>query len=401
MDEVLAAFRRARADVATLFAYAGIDPTKTRESARDLGLNRGLTWRLTRMVRESDAAQVVTEVPGSSSMAKFFQACRERGVPEDAVASATESFARFDAAVASCSGDRKTLAMMMANHGERAANTETEKARRKLFEGACSVWGVQAHLRFVSVFVFPSPDNPDKIDAGHVTGYVGFRRLSSRPWPLSYEAVHKATGEAAPFVKEPLFPWDGDEAQRQLVHDYCSPREPVLQVVESGGYKRFELAPGPIGNEGISTCVFGSRLRRLFDRYAVNMPDSSGFLVLLHTPVERVMFDLFIHQDLGVTTPPRAQLLDRLAFPQMYVESEFERQSLSIAETPYALSPGITGALTPYMPWYPRLVEDVCTRIERPFEDFVGSRFEMEYPPISTTLRRFWELEPRPDGQTP
>ncbi len=392
----MGAFRRARADVASLFAFAGIDPTKTRESARDLGLNRGLTWRLTRMVRESDAAQVVTEVPGSQSMEKFFQACRGRGVPESAVSAAADSFAEFDAAVASCSGDRKTLAMMMANHGVRSTNTEAEKARRKLFEGACSVWGVQAQLRFVTVFIYPSPEDPDKLDVGHVTGFVGFRRLSARPWPLSYEAVHKSTGEAAPFVKEPLAPsGDNEEGRAQLMQDYCSPRDLNLQVVQLGDYKRFELATGPVGNEGISTCVFGSRLRKLYDRYS-ETPETAGFMVLLHTPIERVMFDYFVHKDLQVSTPPRAQLLDRLAFPHANIESDFERQSLPISEAPFALSPGVSGALTPYIPWYPKLLDDVTNRIGQPMEDFEGSRFEMNYPPISTTLSRRFDLSPRP-----
>lgn len=347
------------------------------------------------MVRESDAAQVVTEVPGSQSMEKFFQACRSRGVPESAVSTAADSFAEFDAAVASCSGDRKTLAMMMANHGERSATTEAEKARRKLFEGACSVWGVQAQLRFVTVFVFPSPDNPDKLDAGHVTGFVGFRRLSSRPWPLSYEAVHKSSGEKQQFLKEPLVPGEEDEARAQLMLDYCSPREPNIELVHGGDYKRFELAAGPVGNEGISTCVFGTRLRRLYDRYS-ETPETSGFLVLLHTPVERVLFDFFVHKDLGVSAPPKVQLLDRLAFPHSHVESEFERQSFPISESPFALSPGMSGTLTPYIPWYPKLIEDVTGRIGQPLDDFVGSRFEMNYPPVSTTLRRWFDLMPRP-----
>jgi hypothetical protein len=119
-------------------------------------------------------------------------------------------------------------------------------------------------------------------------------------------------------------------------------------------------------------------------------------MVLLHTPIERVMFDYFVHKDLQVPTPPRAQLLDRLAFPHANIESDFERQSLPISETPFALSPGVSGALTPYIPWYPKLLDDVTNRIGQPMEDFEGSRFEMNYPPISTTLSRRFDLSPRP-----
>lgn len=395
LDDVISAFHRARAEVATLFALAGIDPTKTRESARELGINRGLTWRLTRMVREADPARAAADVPGAASMARFFEACRQRGASDQAVASAVGALNQFEAALSACSGDRKTLAMLLTNHGESRVNTETEKARRKLFEGACAVWGVQAQVRFVTVFVFPSPDDPNMLDAGHVTGYVGFRRLSPRPWTMSYEAVHRKTGAVLPFVKEPLDPVGAGEGQLQLMKRFCSPAAPKIEVVEWGDYKRFELASGPVGNEGLTTCVFGTRLRRLYARYS-ETPDTSGFLVLLNTPVERVLFDMFVHRDLGVRTPPRAQLLDRLMFPHNNIESDFDRQALSLAEAPAMLPGGLAGTLCPYIPWYSSLIEDVTARIGKRVDDFVASRFEMSYPPIATTLRRWFDLAPPP-----
>ncbi|HVZ93091.1 MAG TPA: hypothetical protein VG797_01130 [Phycisphaerales bacterium] len=394
VDEVLQAFRVVRADVANLFALSGIDPIKTRESARELNLNRGVTWRLTRIVREPDAALVVSEVPGRQGIAKFFQACRERGAPEKAIESATASFEAFEAAVSACSGDRKTLAMLMANRRERTSPFEQERERRKLFEGASSFWGVQAQVRFVTVFLFPSPDDPKMLDAGHSTGYIGFRRLGARAWPLSYEAVVKPTGERRQFVKEPLQPDGADEGQLQLLHDFCSPSHPKIDVVQMTDMKRFELAPGPLGNEGLTTCVFGSRLRRLYERTPSEL-GHAAFNVLLQTPVERVVFDMFAHRDLGFESPAITMLLDRLTYLGSYVQSEFERQALPVNEEPAMLPPGPGGVLCPHIPWYPRLLSYICDRIGQPQDAFTGSRFEMAYPPISTMLHRRFDLQPR------
>jgi hypothetical protein len=245
------------------------------------------------------------------------------------------------------------------------------------------------------VFVFPCAQDPTRLDAAHITGLVGFRRLSDRAWPLSYEAVHRASGVSAPLIKEPLDPAGTTEGQAQLLKGFCSPAQPDIQVVISGDYKRFELAPGPVGNEGLTTCVFGTRLHRVYDRYSAT-PDTAGFMVLLQTPVEQVMFDMFVHKDLGVTEPPRTQLLDRLLFPHSNVESDFDRQSLPMAETPLPLPPGLAATLCPYIPWYSRLVDEVTAKIGIPLEDFVGSRFEMAFPPISTTLSRRFDLKPPP-----
>lgn len=395
LEQVIEAFHAARAQVAGLFAMAGIDPTKTRDSARELGINRGLTWRLTRMVRESNPAVVASDVPGTQSMARFFEACRQRGAPKEAIESAMRALERFESALAACSGDRKTLAMLMANRAEGGTRTDGEKARRKLFEGACGVWGVQAQTRFVSVFVFPSPDDPTMLDAGHVTGFVGFRRLSSRAAPLSYEAVQRSSGELRRFTKEPLDPVGVGEGQLQLLKSFCQPTTPDIHVVEAGGYKRFDLAPGPLGNEGLTTIVFGTRLRKLYPRYSATS-DTSGFMVLLTTPVERVMFDMFVHRDLDWPGAAKTCLLDRLRFPHVYNESEFDYQGLPLAEKPTMLPGGIDGTLCPYIPWYTSLAEDVTRRIGIPIDEFVGSRFEMAYPPIATTLRRWFDLGPPP-----
>ena len=393
IEGLIAAFVDARAAIATLFALAHLDPTRTRETSRDLGINRGLAWRLTRIVRESEPEAVASDMPGAKAMGAFYDACRKRGVAMDAISAAATAVERFEAALAASSGDRRTLALVLANRS-RSAGVEIDRARRHLFEGASGVWGVQAVARFVTVFVFPSPQDPSMLDAGHVTGFVGFRRLSAKPWPLSFEAVHHATGAAAAFDKEPLDPAGSGEGQLQLLKRFCSPQPPAIDVLESGGYKRFELAIGPVGNEGLTTCVFGTRLRRLYPRYS-EQPDTAGFMVFLTTPVERVIFDMFVHRDLGVSAPPAAMLLDRLAFPHTMIESDFPRQSLPLADAPVALPDGLGGTALPLIPWYMQLVQYVTERLEKPITQFTGSRFEMAYPPISTVLRREIELKPR------
>lgn len=394
-SSLLAEFQSLRGQIGNLFALAGVDPTKTREPARDLGISRGLAWRLTRIVREADPTSAVTDLPGPASMLKFFEACRARGVPEAAITKASIAFERFESVLTSCTGDRKTLAMMMVNHSPVNAGNDSSRARRQLFEGACGVWGVQAQVRFVSVFIFPSPDDHDMLNAGHVTGFVGFRRLSPKPWPLSYEALHNAAGDAAKLLKTPLDPEGVGEGQLQLLKRFCTPTVPDIRVVESGSYKRFELAAGPVGNEGLTTCVFGTHLRHIYPRYS-ETPDTAGFMVLLTTPVERVMFDMFVHRSMHIETPPPAQLLDRLAFPHSSPESDFARQSMPIAEAPALLPAGIEGTLAPHIPWYTGLVEDVTERLGVPIAEFVGSRFEMSYPPIATTLSRRFDLLPKP-----
>ncbi len=395
IDDVLDQFGDLRAAVSDLFWGVGVDPAKTREAARVLGLNRGLSWRLSRLVCKPDAASVIADVPGRSSLVRFIEACVERGATRESARAALDALDRFEGAVNACSGDRKTLAMLLANRSDRSDAGELEPARRKYFEGACAVWGVQAQVRFVTVFVFPSKSDPAQLDAAHVTGYVGFRRLSERSWPLSYEAVHDAEGGERRLMKEPLDPDGVGEGELQLITRFCTPARPKIDVHQFGGFKRFELAPGPVGNEGLTTCIFGSYLHGVHPRYSAT-PDTSGFMVLLHTPVEHLVFDMFVHHDLDVPAPPRTDLLDRLTFPHVGPESEFARQTLPLAEPTVALPRGVSGAMAPRIPGYHDLLRLITARIEMPIDDFDGSRFEMAYPPISTTVSRRFDLHAPP-----
>lgn len=397
VGEVMDAFSSLRASVLELFDATNLDPTKTRELARELGVNRGLAWRLSRMVRSEDSASVAHDVPGQQSMSRFAEICADRGAERALVERMVEAVRRYEDAVAACTGGRKTLAMLLANRGRDTTQQDRERARRTLFEGACSVWGVQAQVRFVTVFLFPSADNPDALDAAHVTGYVGFRRLSERPWPLSYEAVHDASGRAQRLMKHPLDPSGSKEGELQLLREFCDPRAPDIEVQIQGDYKCFNLAAGPVGNEGLTTCVFGSYLPSIYPR-PVGESDTAGFMVLLQTPVERVIFDYFVHDDVPTEGGTITHLLDRLTYPHQNREADFDHQSMSITETPRPLVRGPNGAITANIPWYPRLIEFVEHRTGVPVERFRGTRFEMAYPPISTTLSQRVRLLPGPGG---
>lgn len=395
LDAVLDAFQQARAEVARLFALTGVNPMKTRETSRDLGLNRGLTWRLTRMVRGADGAQAVADVPAGASMAKFFNACRARGASESAIDQAAAALTRFEAAVSACSGDRKTLSMLVANRVGHADPAEQERARRKMFEGGGAVWGVQAQTRFVSVFLFPARGDAGQIDVAHVTGYEGFRRLRATPWPMSYEAVRSKEGKAVRFEKQPLFPEGNDEGSAQLIHEFCDPRDPEIRVSTMGDLKRFELAAGPVGNAGVVTCVFGSFLPRLYPRVESGEHTHASFTVMLETPVERVMFDMFVHREIALEALPTAHLCERLTHPTAPADDQIERLAMAVPAPPYALGRGASGALTPHIPWYTTLVERVCDRVKIAPDAFVGSRFEMTYPPIPVALLRRFPLRSR------
>jgi hypothetical protein len=214
---------------------------------------------------------------------------------------------------------------------------------------------------------------------------------------MSYEAVHDSEGQVQQIRKEPLDTRPVARGEPQLLTPFCNPPNPKIDVRMEHDYRAFDLAAGPVGNEGLTTCVFGSYLHQIY-RNGFDEPDTAGFMVLLQTPVERVLFDLFVHEDIRTDGPAVTHLLDRLTYPHDNRESAFDRQSMSISETARALPRGRDAAATASIPFYTQLLSFIAGRIDIPTEKFAGSRFEMTYPPISTTLSRRVPLTPRPSA---
>lgn len=386
-------FYRVRAAVHDLLSSVGADPNRTRESSRHLGLSRQLTWRLSRVVCSTEPEAILSEIPGPQGMSKFIAACRDLGAPEESLNALVDAAETFEETIKAVSGNRKSLAALMANQGDQLGSGSHERERRKLFEGGSAVWGVHAATRFVSVFLFPASDDPSMLDVAHVTGYLGFRRLRSIPWPMSFEEVRDREGVHIPFHKEPLDLHNGaDEGQLQLIDRFCNPPSPSISVSTLGNVKRFELSPGPVGNAGAADVVFGTYLRHLYPRQRTEDNANANFILMLVTPVERVIFDMFLHKDIEFSGQPSAHVCDKLTHPFAPADDEVARLALPLSETPQALGPGATGALTPHIPWYPRLVRFVSERINRAPEEFVGSRLEMSYPPMPTSIVRGFPL---------
>ena len=80
-----------------------------------------------------------------------------------------------------------------------------------------------------------------------------------------------------------------------------------------------------------------------------------GALVVMDTPVERVMFDTFVHKSLGMSGAPRVLLVDRLTRPHGFNEEEIESEALPIAPMVRPLGPGSAGTVTPHVSWYPQI----------------------------------------------
>lgn len=387
IDAVRHAVHQARAALAQLLAQAGVDATKSRESSRVLDVNRGLIWRVSRVVAAQDDVTAAANIPGQVGLDRLLDACRSKGVDPATIQTCEIAVRAFHGVVQSHSGDRRTLEILLANSsGQQSTSLGLENARRALFEGGCAVWGVRAALRLRCMVLAPNRDDPTMIDDAGVGGYIGFRRLRQTPWPMSYKGAFQPSGEANTGPTEELIDPDGvSESGLGLIREFCDPPDPPMSLIRTPRATRHELGVSPTAEDKAITCVFGSMFRRIYSR--TDFPsDGVGGMLVLDTPVERCIFDAFVHRSLDLSGPPEALLLDRLTHPHGYRAEDVAAESLPLDNTPRLLGPGTGGTVTPHLPWYPRLFERICTRIGRDPDEFVGYRVEMVYPPIPTAM---------------
>jgi hypothetical protein len=391
IEAIRHAVHEARAALALLLVSAGVDATKTRESARLLNVNRGMVWRVSRVIGAEDDVTAATHLPGTVGMERLIEACRTQGVSEEVLESSRNAVRKFHEVVQRHSGDRRTLEILLANAGAQSTSANMEGARRAMFEGGCAVWGVRAEVRLRAMFLAPSAGDPTMLDQTDVAGYVGFRRLRGVPWPMSYKAVYTDTGAADAPREDPIDEAGANGSGLPLIREFCLPQDLRINTIQTARATRHELPVMPDGPEA-ATCVFGAIQRRIHTARWTPECQFAGALVVMDTPVERVMFDTFVHKSLGLPGPPLVRLLDRMTRTHGFSREDLDSETLPIDAQVRPLGPGSAGTVTAHVPWYPRMIERVCARLGLRSDEFVAHRMEMVYPPIPTALVAMFDL---------
>ncbi len=378
-----------RAALADLLYSAGVDPSKIRETARQLDLNRGLIWRVSTVIASADMAVVAQKIPAAESVEALCLACGKRGASTESIEYTRAVLQEFEDTIKRFSSDRKSLAMILSSTANENITEQQEYARKLAYQANSTIWGTQAQVQLHSCFIAPSGNGEyESLDCATVAGLIGIRRLRSVSWPVYVTSMRNDEGDAITCTYEPIDRAITAPDGPPIMAEFCSSPLPEIRTIPLDTKTVYELVEGPIGNPGITSIVFGTIMRRSQPRYRREHDEVLNFGTYLHTPAERVVIDLFIHSDLEYPLPPYVMLIDRMVHPhdeRISIE-EAERKRMPMTLLPRELGLGPASCLTPQMPWYPKLLRDVYGRGGWSPDDFRGYRMEMNYPPNPTVL---------------
>jgi hypothetical protein len=379
------ALRGVRSALAEISAAVGADTTRPQNFARHLSLDKSLAWHLSKIITEKDAMSAVGHVPGRAGNRIVIKAFEKAGASEESLSNLRGALAEFDRMVEVHCGDRDTLQMMLGGaNSESAARDEIH--RKRLFQGASAIWGVQARIHLAAHVVAPNADDSESLDFAIVNGLVDFKRLRpSVPWAVSSLRQYSDDGSPLPVgTFEPLDETVAHDAA-PLLREFCSQPLPPVRITPGGpNLTRFEIGEGPVGATGTLTCLTGWMWRKIAARYRTEHDQFGEHQVRLNTPAEMLIFDLYIHRGLEFNLPPQLQLYSQLPGGPLHPDGGQDAGLLRLRENIIDLGSGPPDMITPELPRHSAIAELAMRRLGTSPRDYQGYRLQMRYPPIPT-----------------
>lgn len=380
-------FEQFRANVTDIFTAMDLNLSKPQDVARRLHLNKNLTWKISRIVREHDPAAAFPHMPGKAGLTILVDSLRKAGAPSAGLNALNDTLRGLDDLIEVHAGDRETFDMMIGGLARATDGQQQGESQRKLsFRGNSAVFGVQARVQLCVNFIAPS-DDPQFVDLAWLSGLVDFRRLrGDTSWAIA--SARKATDDGTILPVGDLRAIDPDyhgEDCAPLLGKFCSNPIPAIRAdFGADGFVRYELVEGPIGNTAAATCIVGIYGRRFVRRVAEANDTMGEHVARLNTPVELLIHDFFVHKDLKYAFSPDVFLYSQLPSLPPFPKGGRKRGLLPLYEKIQSLGKGSSAVLTPELPQYHGMIESVFTRLEWKDKDFHVFRFIMKYPPIPT-----------------
>ncbi len=386
--------RRAFADV---LVSVGADPERPQDVSRRFGLDKTLSWRIARVIREEDAWEAVAHIPRRPSVRIFIDKMAKHGVPREKLDALLESVNVFERFIEVHTGDRETLEMMVGAAAKRSADKRMETFRKNGFQASSAVWGVRAKLQFSASFVVPSK-TPGGLDTAMICGFGALRRLRPNlPWTIAAAMAWDDQGRTEEDAeRRPIsFHADGLIDGAPLLPEFCSQPLPIIRTVRSPSASRFELVEGAVGNTAATTVVLGWKWGGPVPMYESTPGEKGEHGMRMSTPVEMALKDLFVHRSLSFAMSATASVYSDLPGGPRYPDAGAYASVLPVPTDVSDLGEGPPDTTTPELPRYGELVSFCCKRLGFTIDDFHGFRYRLRYPPIPTFVVMRHPLMPK------
>ncbi|MEZ5980386.1 MAG: hypothetical protein R3F34_19540 [Planctomycetota bacterium] len=355
------------------------DYERPQNMARNLGLDKSLAWRASRIVRESEATEILRHLPGAAGWNILLDKLGKEGAEEESVARLGDAIEQFNEMTRTFAGDRRTLELFVRGLSDRGpSSTELERPRKLAFEGNVGIWGVRAKTHASVAIAFPNRDDASQVDLIRIIGLSGFQRLHSEiPWLLFRREVIEEGRDAEgkpPRIRRPL---DStvDPQGIPLIPAFCTQPLPEISRMRVGSRMHFVLEPERVVRTAPLDCFHGDYSTAIGPAYRTEKESIASLGTNIETPVARLVVDVLVHDDLEWQEPVlkvRGPLAGSMELP--------------VVEEIVTIGRGLRSIAAPRLPRYPEMLAWTFERAGLDPSDFVHRRFVMTYPPLHSLV---------------
>ncbi|MCU0688132.1 MAG: hypothetical protein MUE97_00065, partial [Phycisphaerales bacterium] len=337
LDEGRRAIDQLRRALMDVTAAAGGDINRPQDLSRRFKLDKTLTWRISRAVRETDPWQALEHLPSRTGVSIYSASMRAAGVAEAKLSELDDACDQFERFVADHATDRSTLDVMVSAPERRSSVKRLETLRKGGFACNASLLGVRAATHFTARIVVPHPQRPESSLAIALLAGLSdlFRLRADVPWPVCTLRDWRGTGEVLSQQGDNLHPLsEQDVADAPIVRSYCSPKDVRLErQAEADGTVRYLLQGGPIGASAATSVVYGWVNFTDASRRPTVPGERGEHAIVLSTPVERLVFDFIVHRSLEFAHTPRAEVYAQFPGLRSYPQPEAHHARVPVPTT--------------------------------------------------------------------
>lgn len=389
--DYLESVRALRSGLITAFEMLDIDSKKPRETARLLGLDKSLAWKVTRIIHEEDAPRVAGSIPGTSGMRQVTRSLVDRELPLDIADSIEKAYEGYIEMTKVHSSDKNSFELML--DGMTIDDESRQKSRQSAYRGNCGIWGIQSSVRVSAHVLSINKDSPSTLDYAGFGGLTGFQRLRpGQPWPIFQFLAYEDTGK--PMRSDMVAISENPDPQFPLIiNEFCKGTLPELLLSSHGNSTNYEFGDGIIGKTGSSDVFLGYIDQQPKPRYRDENNQYGELMCLIDTPIETLMFDLIVERELAERIEPESLIYGRVTGSHQGQDVRSPKNLVPFTERLKFLESGAHMLTTPLVPAYSQLGELVISKMGRSMTDFVCWRLVLEYPIMPSTVSIRFQLE--------
>lgn len=388
-----------RTAVGQMLEACGAPVETVQRSHRQLGIDKMLAWRLSKVLQAEDPFASARHMPGAAAMRALFERAEAEEVAPDVIVRAQNSIERLESFIHEHAESRRAFDLMLSAHADQGMEESDLVHRKEATRALSYIWGVLARAQLRTYICRPGAS--DMIDVAAIGGFVDLQWI--RPnvgWIVNQRArFHDVTGVGMPVGEHrPLDP-DLKPGQVPLLRKYCSASFPPMRRVEGPhGLVIDEIMQSTVGRSSATTCLTGEVNYAWMPRFQGDLGVDSCYNAAARTPAEVMILDFLLHRDLVTETHPKLFIYGDLEMRSdtTPVPQRSRHRLMSWKELEH-LGWGIKRAYTPHFARYSEMLGDCLERLEWDASEFQFFRALIEHPVIPSTVAIQYDLPAKPD----